>query len=182
MSRIGKVPVEIPSWVTVTLDWSLVKVAGPKWNLEHRVHESIAVKQEDSSVVVSIQNQEDKWAKGFWGLTRTLIQNMITWVTKWFEKKLEIVWVGYRAAVQWTKLNLTLWFSHPVELEIPQGLIAEMDKDAKNVIVLTWIDKQKLWQFAAEIREYRPPEPYKGKWIRYLWEYVARKAGKAAAK
>lgn len=182
MSRIGKLPVEIPSWVTVEVSWNLIQVTWSKWNLEFSHHEKVSVKVEDNKVVISIENNDDKEAKWLWGLTRTLIQNMITWVSKWFEKKLEIVWVWYRANVQWTKLNLSLWFSHPVEMQIPEWLQAQMDKDNKNVIMITWIDKQKVWQFASEVREWRKPEPYKWKGIRYVWEYVARKAGKSASK
>lgn len=181
MSRIGKLPVEIINWVTLEVNWSIIKVTWTKWTLEFSHHKKVFVKVEENKFIVSIKDTSDKEAKWLWGLTRTLVNNMILWVSKWFEKKLEIIGVWYRANVAWWKLNLTLWFSHPVIIEIPKWLDVKMDEKAKNIIAISWIDKQKVWQFAAEIREWRKPEPYKWKWIRYLGEYVARKAGKSAS-
>jgi len=181
MSRIGKLPVEIVSWVSIEINWNLIKVTWSKWTLEFSHHKKVSVKIEDNKVLFSVSDTGDKESKWLWGLTRTLVQNMIIWVSKWFEKKLEIIWVWYRANIQGKKLNLTLWFSHPVELDIPEWLLVTMDDKVKNIIIITWIDKQKVWQFAAEVRAWKKPEPYKWKWIRYVWEYVARKAGKSAA-
>ena len=150
-----------------------------KGELKFTNHEQILVKIEDNKVIVSRPNDE-KLAKSLHWTTRTIVANMVEWVTKWYEKRLEIHGVGYRANVSGKKLNLTLGFSHPVELEIPAGLTVAMDEKAKNEIIVTGIDKEIVGQFSANIRSYKKPEPYKGKGIRYKWEYVRRKAGKAA--
>lgn len=181
MSRIWKQPVKIISGVKVEIkNWN-VKVSWPKWDLNQDfLIEYVSVKEENWEIVVSYTS-DDKKCSAFSWLTRSLIANMIEWVTKWFKKELEIQWVWYRAAMKWKQLNLNLWFSHPVLLDIPEWLKVDLPQDRKNIIVVSWIDKQKVGQFAAEIREYKKPEPYKWKWIRYVWEYVARKAWKSAA-
>lgn len=181
MSRIWKQPVKIPSWVKVEIAWNKITVTWTKWALDFAKHSKVDVKVVEDEVVVSVQSQ-DQESRWLWWLTRTMIANLITWVTKWYEKQLEIQWVWYRAAAQWANLNLTLWFSHPVTMEVPKGLTVKIDEKKKNIIIVSWIDKQAVWQFAAEIREWRKPEPYKWKGIRYVWEYVQRKAGKSAAK
>lgn len=182
MSRIWKQPVKIVSGVKIEIkNWN-IKVSWSKWDLNlDFLTEFVSVKEEEWNVIVSTVS-EDKKCSAFSWLTRSLISNMITWVSQWFKKELEIQWVWYRAAMKWAQLSLTLWFSHPVDLDIPQWLSVDLPKDRKNIIVVSWIDKQKVGQFASEIREYRKPEPYKWKWIRYFWEYVARKAWKTSAK
>ena len=141
---------------------------------------SIVVTKDEAGLHVK-RNSDDPKVRSLHGLTRALIANMIHGVSEGFEKRLEILGVGYRAQLSGKKLTLNLGFSHPIELTVPDGLTAEMDKEAKNTLVISGIDKQLVGQFAANVRSFRPPEPYKGKGIRYLDEYVARKAGKSAA-
>jgi len=181
MSRIGKQPVQIPAGVTITTEGQKVTVKGSKGELFLTLHDLMKVEHTDSELTV-IRPNEEKLSRSLHGLTRTLIDNMITGVTKGYERRLEIHGVGYRAQATGTKITFSLGFSHPVELDAPQGVKVEMDKEAKNEIVLTGIDKQLLGQFAANIRSLRKPEPYKGKGIRYKGEYVRRKAGKTAKK
>ncbi len=175
MSRIANAPVAVPSGVEITLDGQLVKVKGSKGELEWNVHELVSVKQEDAELKVSA-NESSKQATALAGTTRALVNNMVTGVTAGFEKKLTIIGVGYRAQAQGQNLNLTLGFSHPVNYEVPQGITVTTPSNTE--IVVTGIDKQKVGQVAAEIRSYRPPEPYKGKGVRYSDEYVLRKQAK----
>jgi len=175
MSRIANAPVSLPSGVDVTLDGQLIKVKGSKGELEWNVHELVSVKQEDAQLKVST-NDDSKQATALAGTTRALVNNMVTGVTAGFEKKLTIIGVGYRAQAQGQKLNLTLGFSHPVNYEVPAGITVTTPSNTE--IVVTGIDKQKVGQVAAEIRAYRPPEPYKGKGVRYTDEYVLRKQAK----
>ena len=183
MSRIGKKPVLIPEGVNIELksDERYIKVKWPKWELEYKWPEWVIVSLEDNKILVNI---EDEDYKNLWWLVRTLINNMIEWVTKGFQKKLVVVGVWYNAKVQWNKLVLNLWYSHPVEYEIPEGISITTEKDTKwnDVIVVSWIDKQLVGQTAAVIRSFRKPEPYKGKWIRYIDEVIKLKAGKQAKK
>ncbi len=181
MSRIGKQAIIIPSGVNITqaADGSIV-VKGPKGELSYIAPSLVNVEIKDNEVIVKRVN-ETKAARSFHGLVRTLIDNMVTGVTKGFSKRLEVNGVGYRAQVQGNKLVLSLGFSHPVEHIIPDGITVKMDADKKNVIIVEGIDKQKVGQVAAEIRAYRKPEPYKGKGIKYENEYIRRKAGKTAA-
>ena len=181
MSRIGKQIIEIPSGVEVTLDGKKVKVKGSKGELEVVVDPAITVSVEDAEIKIT-RTEDTPHVRSLHGLTRALINNMVIGVSAGFEKRMEIIGVGYRAQVSGKKLTLNLGFSHPIELQVPEGLTAEMDKEAKNTLVVTGIDKQKVGQFSANIRSFRPPEPYKGKGIRYVGEHVARKAGKSAAK
>jgi large subunit ribosomal protein L6 len=181
MSRIGKQTIEIPSGVEVTLTDQMIKVKGPKGELSWQIPDSIVVELEESILKVK-RSGDEPHERSLHGLSRALISNMVHGVSKGFERRMEIIGVGYRAQVSGKKLTLNLGFSHPVELEIPEGLSAEMDKEQKNTLIVSGIDKQLVGQFAANIRSYRPPEPYKGKGIRYVDEYVARKAGKAAGK
>lgn len=180
MSRIGKWPVQIPSGVEVTIESSVITVKGPKGSLSLTVHPRITIKKEDNEVVVT-RSTDEKEDKSLHGLTRSLIQNMVTGVTTGFQKRLEVIGVGYRAQVNGNKLNLSLGFSHPVEMEALPGLSLEIDKDTKH-IVISGADKQQVGEFAAKVRSLRKPEPYKGKGIRYAGEHVRRKAGKTAAK
>lgn len=175
MSRIGRKPISIPEGVEVEVEKNEIKVKGPKGVLSFSFSPYVTVEQKDKEVLVSV---EKKSSSALWGLTRALIQNMIEGVVKGFEKQLEIQGVGYKCSVQGKKLVLNVGFSHPVELDIPQDLNLSTEK---NIITVKGIDKQKVGQFAAKIRGKRPPEPYKGKGIRYLGEKVRQKEGKKAA-
>ena len=177
MSRIGRKPVIIPANVTVDIaEGNAVTVKGPKGTLSYTFHPDMILKVEGNEVIVS-RPDEEHLHKSLHGLTRTLIHNMVVGVTEGFRKDLEIQGVGYRAAKQGSKLTLTLGFSHPVEFEDTDTIKIEL-KDALHFSI-TGIDKQEVGQFAAEVRGVRPPEPYKGKGIRYVGEYVIRKEGKA---
>ena len=179
MSRIGKQPVTIPDGVTVTLDANNIEVKGPKGKLATTIPAAIEAKVEDGKIVFSpVRN--DKQTSALFGLARALTNNMVTGVTAGFAKNLEIQGVGYRADVKGNTLNLTLGFSHPVNMPVPDGLSVKMDGNTK--ILIEGIDKQQVGQFAAEIRKLRPPEPYKGKGVRYADEHVRRKVGKTGAK
>ncbi len=176
MSRIGKKPVPIPSGVEVKIDGATVTVKGPKGQLETAfLDDLVEVSIEDNEVVVKPRNNS-KPARSAWGLTRSLINNMVIGVTEGFQKKLQIVGVGYRAQLQGRNLKLNLGFSHDVIYEVPEGISVEVPQPTE--IVVSGIDKQKVGQVAAEIRAWRPPEPYKGKGVRYADEYIFRKEGK----
>ena len=176
MSRIGRMPIAIPAGVTVTIaENNKVTVKGPKGTLERVLPEELTIKEEDGHVVVSRPN-DLKRMKSLHGLTRTLINNMIVGVTNGYEKVLEVNGVGYRAAKQGKKLTLNLGYSHPVEMEDPEGI--ETVLDGQNKITVKGIDKEKVGQYAAEIRDKRRPEPYKGKGIKYADE-VIRQIGRA---
>ena len=179
MSRIGKQPVVIPDGVTVTLGENSIEVKGPKGTLDAAIPASIEAKVEDGRVVFAPVSN-DKRSSALFGLARALTGNMVTGVTSGFTKELEIQGVGYRADVSGKNLNLTLGFSHPVVMPVPEGLAVKMDGNTK--IRIEGIDKQQVGQFAAEIRKLRPPEPYKGKGVRYADEHVRRKVGKTGAK
>lgn len=176
MSRIGKVPIEVPSGVEVHLEGDTIRVKGPKGTLERQLPSEMQVSIEDGRIVVN-RPSDEKEHRSLHGLTRTLIANMVEGVTKGFEKRLEIHGVGYRAAKQGNKLVLSMGFSHPVEFETPPNM--EIEVPAPTRITVRGIDKEKVGQLAAEIRAVRKPEPYLGKGIRYEGEYVRRKAGKA---
>lgn len=183
MSRIWKAHIQIPSWVTVEVNNSIVTVKGPKGQLTQDIRDFVTLTQVDNELTVSITDENDSFQKWVWGLSRTLVNNMITWVTVWFEKSLEIIWVWYKFDVVGTnKLNLAVWFSHKVELIAPEWIKLEADATNKNMIYIRWIDKQLVGFFASKIRAIKKPEPYKGKWIRYTWEYVRRKAWKTWGK
>ena len=180
MSRIGRLPIAIPAGVEVKIEeGNKVTVKGPKGTLEKCLPVEMTIKQEDNQVVVTRPNDLKKM-KSLHGLTRTLVANMVTGVTKGYEKVLEINGVGYRAQKQGKKLILSLGYSHPVEMEDPEGL--ESVLDGQNKITIKGIDKQKVGQYAAEIREKRKPEPYKGKGIKYADEVIRRKVGKTGKK
>ncbi len=176
MSRIGKKPVPIPSGVEVKIDGDTIVVKGPKGQLETSfLGDLVEVVVEDNEVRVSPRNN-GKPARSAWGLTRSLINNMVTGVTEGFQKKLKIVGVGYRAQLQGRNLKLNLGFSHDVIYEVPQDIDVQVPQPTE--IIVSGIDKQKVGQVAAEIRAWRPPEPYKGKGVRYEDEYIFRKEGK----
>ena len=180
MSRIGRMPVAIPAGVTVTIaENNNVTVKGPKGTLVRDLPVEMEIKEEDGHIVVTRPNDLKKM-KSLHGLTRTLIHNMIQGVTEVYEKKLEVNGVGYRAQKQGKKLTLSLGYSHPVEMEDPEGI--ETVLDGQNIIIVKGISKEKVGQYAAEIREKRRPEPYKGKGIKYADEVIRRKVGKTGKK
>ena len=180
MSRIGKMPIAIPAGVTVEIaENNKVTVKGPKGTLERVLPSEMDIKMEGSEIVVSRPNDLKKM-KSLHGLARTLINNMVIGVTEGYEKKLEVNGVGYRAQKQGKKLVLSLGYSHPVEMEDPEGL--ETVLDGQNIIVVKGIDKEKVGQYAAEIRAKRAPEPYKGKGIKYADEVIRRKVGMTGKK
>ena len=175
MSRIGKKPVSVPSGVTATVEGQTVKVKGPKGAVQLVVHDDVIVALDKGVVKIDPRN-DSKRARSMWGTYRTLVSNLVTGVTKGFEEKLEITGVGYRAAVQGKSLNLQLGFSHDVTFPIPEGITIATPKPTE--INISGINKQTVGQVAAEIRGYRPPEPYKGKGVKYAGEYIFRKEGK----
>ena len=177
MSRIGRMPITVPAGVTVNVaEGNVVTVKGPKGELTQSLRPEMIIKQEGTTITVE-RPSDDKLHRSVHGLTRTLLHNMVVGVTEGFRKDLEIQGVGYRAAKQGSKLTLTLGFSHPVEFEETDTIKIEL-KDALHFSIVG-IDKQEVGQYAAEVRGKRPPEPYKGKGIRYVGEYVIRKEGKA---
>jgi large subunit ribosomal protein L6 len=177
MSRIGKQPIAVPDGVEISIEPELVKVKGPKGELEERVSREIGVAQENGEVVVTRSTDRGEH-RALHGLTRSLIANMVDGVTSGFEKRLEIQGVGYRAQLQGNKIVLALGYSHPVEVNAPSGIEFEVPQPTR--ITVRGISKQVVGEVAANIRKQRPPEPYKGKGIRYEGEYVARKVGKRA--
>jgi len=177
MSRVGKENITVPAGVEVLVNGDSVTVKGAKGELNSPLFKDITVEQEGNTLSVKCADLETKKTKSFYGLARMLIANNIIGVTTGFEKKLELRGVGYRAQSQGQSLNLSLGFSHPVVYALPDGVNAVVEK---SIITVTGIDKQKVGQVAAEIRAFRPPEPYKGKGVRYVGEYVASKEGKKA--
>ena len=175
MSRIGKKAVLIPSGVTASIEGQTVKMKGPKGALQFVVPDEIVMKMDKGAIKVDPRH-DSKRARAMWGTSRTLVANLVTGVTKGFENKLEITGVGYRAAVQGKNLHIALGFSHDVSYPIPDGIAIATPKPTE--ILVTGIDKQRVGQVAAEIRSFRPPEPYKGKGVRYAGEYIFRKEGK----
>ncbi len=174
MSRIGRRPIPIPKGVEVKIDGNLVTVKGPKGELKQEIHPDIGVKIEDSIIRVFVKNQTKK-SKALHGLFNSLIWNMVKGVTEGFKKALEIVGVGYRAELKGRTIVLHLGYSNPINFELPAGIDAQVDR---NKIVVMGIDKQLVGEVAAKIRRFRPPEPYKGKGIRYEGEVIIKKAGK----
>ena len=179
MSRIGKLPISVPSGIKVEINGTHVTVTGKKGSLERDIRPEIELKQEGDKLVVSPKGTS-KRVNAFWGMTRTLLSNMIAGVNQGFQKKLLVEGVGYRAKVEKNVLTLNVGYSTPVDYPLPAGISADVDKN--NMITLGGIDKELLGQTAAQIRAIRKPEPYKGKGIRYEDEHIARKVGKAGAK
>ena len=177
MSRIGKMPIAVPSGVEVTLEGQQVSVKGPKGTLSHRVAEPISVERAESGELSVSRPDDERESKSLHGLTRTLVSNMVTGVTAGYEKKLEIVGVGYRVISKGpTELEFALGFSHPVKVNAPEGITFTVE--APTRFTVQGIDKQQVGEVAANIRKLRKPEPYKGKGVRYEGEYIARKEGK----
>jgi large subunit ribosomal protein L6 len=175
MSRIGKKAVPIPSGVTANVEGQIVKIKGPKGAMQVVLPDDVSVVMDKGEVKVDPRN-DGKRARSMWGTSRTLVNNLVTGVTKGFEKKLEITGVGYRAALQGKNLQIALGYSHDVIYPVPDGIAIATPKPTE--IVVTGIDKQKVGQVAAEIRAFRPPEPYKGKGVKYAGEFIFRKEGK----
>ncbi|MCL2491195.1 MAG: 50S ribosomal protein L6 [Coriobacteriia bacterium] len=177
MSRIGKMPIPVPSGVEVTIEGTHVTVKGPKGELSQEISPLITVTQEDNEIIVT-RADDGRESRSQHGLARTLINNMVVGVSEGYEKKLEIVGVGYRATLKGSDIELALGFSHPVHIKAEEGITFEVPTQTQ--ITIKGIDKQQVGQVAADIRKWRKPEPYKGKGIRYEGEYVRRKLGKAA--
>ena len=175
MSRIGKRSVAIPSGVTANIDGKTLSVKGPKGTLTMGLSDLIDYKVEDEGISVQPANDTQK-ARAFWGMQRTMVSNLVEGVTEGFSKTLQISGVGYRASTQGKKLKLQLGYSHDVDLDVPEGL--DVQTPDQTTVIVSGIDKQKVGQFAAEIRRWRKPEPYKGKGIKYQGEYIFRKEGK----
>ncbi len=175
MSRIGKKPVTVPAGVTPTIDNGIISVKGPKGTLTMPLREEISYTLEDGGISVQPAN-DTKRARAFWGMQRTMVQNLVTGVTDGFTKKLLITGVGYRAAAQGRNLKLQLGYSHDVNIDVPEGI--EVKTPDATTVEISGSDKQKVGQLAAEIRQWRKPEPYKGKGIKYDGEFIFRKEGK----
>jgi large subunit ribosomal protein L6 len=179
MSRIGSKPVIIPSGVEVTIDNQLVLVRGPKGELSQLIDECITLEKKDNEISF-VRKDDSKPSKSHHGLSRTLVANMIEGVSNGYEKKLEIIGVGYRAEVKGSNILMQLGFSHPVLHPIPKGVTVGVHKEKNDIVTISGIDKALVGQVAADVRKYRQPEPYKGKGIRYVGEHVKRKEGKKA--
>ncbi|WP_417909362.1 50S ribosomal protein L6 [Candidatus Electronema sp. PJ] len=179
MSRIGKAPVVLPGGVNVEIQGTRITVTGKKGTLERTIRPEIEVRQQDGQLIFKPKGG-GRQASAYWGLTRTLVRNMVAGVEKGFEKVLSVEGVGYRAAVEGSKLTLNVGYSVPVEFKLPVGITASVDKT--NNITISGINKEQVGQTAATIRDIRKPEPYKGKGIRYADEHIVRKAGKSGAK
>lgn len=177
MSRIGKKPIKIPAGVTIVIEDGMVKVKGPKGELTVKIPPKVRIAQEADSLILTIPTPDDSRQESFWGLARTLVDNAVIGVTVGFSKKLELNGVGYRVAMKGADLGLALGYSHPVDFKAPAGISFAVEG---NVMTITGIDKHLVGETAAQIRRLRPVEPYKGKGIKYVGEFVRRKAGKVA--
>jgi len=178
MSRIGKLPVSIPEKVSVDITGGTVKVKGPKGELEYSFNDAVSFTVDDNLLTV-VPDESNPAAKSMWGTARTLVNNMVTGVSAGFTRTLEFNGVGYKAAVSGSKITLNLGYSHPIDYELPSGITAKVNR---NLIELSGCNKELLGFVAAKIRSFRPPEPYKGKGVKYLEEVIIRKAGKTGAK
>ena len=178
MSRIGRKPIPIPDLVKVEISGGSVSVVGPKGSLSLRLHPSMTIRSEDRQLYC-VRPSDNKLHRSLHGLTRTLVANMIEGVTKGFEKKLEMIGVGYRASLQGRNLTLMLGYSHPIIFPLPDGI--KVGVESQNLLTISGADKQQVGEVAAKIRSLRPPEPYKGKGVKYSTERIRRKAGKAGA-
>ena len=179
MSRLGKLPIEIPAGTQAKIENNFIIVKGPKGELKQELNNLVKVYVKEKEVKVSIKNEKIKKERAFWGLYRSLINNMVEGVNGGFEKKLEVNGVGYRIALTGKKLTLNVGYSHPVDFELPEGITGAIEG---NVITISGIDKQLVGEVAAKIRKIKKPEPYKGKGIKYIDEVIRRKEGKTAGK
>ncbi len=177
MSRIGKKPIIIPKDVEVKIDSDLIAVKGPKGEVNQKIHPHVNIMREEDQIMIKVQNPKLKEDRALWGLYGSLINNMIIGVTQGFEKKLEVIGVGYKAVLSGNKLILSVGYSHPVEVVLPQNISVTVDK---NIITISGCDKQLVGEIAARVRKIRPPEPYKGTGIKYVNEVIRKKVGKAA--
>lgn len=175
MSRIGKQPIEIPDQVTIKIDAKLIVIKGPKGELKLEIPGKVIVEQEDNTLSVKVKDTSDRRQNALWGTYQRLISNLIEGVTAGYEKKLEINGVGYKTQLKGLELILEVGFSHPVVFKIPKGIEIKIEK---NIIIVSGIDKQLVGETAAQIRKIKPPEPYKGKGIKYIDEFIKRKVGK----
>jgi len=179
MSRIGKLPVVLKDKVEAKINQNTLEVKWSLWVLTYEIHDLVNVSIENNVITVSPKDIENALSKALWWTTRANISNMVQWVSEWYTKSLEINWVWYKIELAWDKLVLSIWFSHKVEMEIPQKITAKMHEKLKNVIHFSSTDKQLLWEFVAKVRAKKKPEPYKGKGIKYVWEVIRRKAWKS---
>ncbi len=179
MSRLGKLPINLPTGTQVKIENSFIVVKGTKGELQQEIHPKVKVEINESEIKVSVNNPEIKKQRALWGLYRSLINNMVIGVNDGFEKRLEINGVGYRASISGQKLTLNVGYSHPVDYVLPEGIKGQVEG---NIITISGIDKQLVGEIAAQIRKIRKPEPYKGKGIKYVDEVIRRKAGKTASK
>ncbi len=179
MSRLGKLPIELPAGTQAKFENGFIIVKGPKGELKTKIHDLVKIEISDKEIRLSVNNQDNGKEKALWGLFRSLVKNMVVGVNEGYAKKLEINGVGYRAAVSGNKLTLNVGYSHPVVFGLPEGIKAEVQA---NIIIINGIDKQLVGETAAQIRKIRKPEPYKGKGIKYSDEIIRRKAGKTAGK
>jgi len=179
MSRLGKLPIELPQGTQAKIENGFILVKGPKGELKEKLHQLIKVDISDKEIKISVTNAENRKERALWGLFRSLIKNMVVGVSEGYEKKLEINGVGFKAMVSGKKLTLNVGYSHPVEYDLPEEIDAQVEG---NVITINGIDKQLVGEVAAQIRNVKKPEPYKGKGIKYIDEVIRRKVGKAAAK
>ena len=179
MSRLGKLPINIVEGVTAKIEGKKIIIKGPKGELSQDLSDLVVVEIKEKEIIVSVKNEKNKKERAFWGLFRSLINNMVVGVTEGFEKKLEVNGVGYRVALSGKKLVLNVGYSHPVEFELPEGITMSVEA---NVITVIGIDKQLVGEVSAKIRKVRKPEPYKGKGIKYIDEVIRRKEGKTAGK
>lgn len=176
MSRIGKNPVELLDKVETTISGNNIKIKGPLWELSFDFRDDfVKVEKKDNQIIVTPLSEKHS---AMWGTTRAVINNMVVWVTEGYKKSLEINWVGYKFEVQGNQLILSIGFSHKVPMDVPSELKVALDDKQKNVLHISWIDKQLVWEFAAKVKAKKKPEPYKGKGIKYVGEHIRRKAGK----
>jgi len=179
MSRIGKLPVVLPEKVEAKIIDRVIEIKWPLWVLTLEFNPLVSVKVEDNSIIVTPNDLENALSKALWWTTRANINNMVEGVSKWYNKSLEIVWVWYKFEIAWNNVILSIWYSHKVEMVTPEGITVKNDEKNKNIIHFSSIDKQLLWEFVAKVRAKKKPEPYKGKWIKYVWEVIRRKAWKS---
>jgi large subunit ribosomal protein L6 len=179
MSRIGKMPVVLADKVEARIFENMIEVKWSLWTLQSQIHEFVSVSIEDNKIIVTPKDLENPLSKALWWTTRANINNMVEWVSKWYKKSLEINGVWYKFEVAWNMLILSIWYSHKVEMEVPKLITFKADEKLKNTVHFSSIDKQLLWEFVAKVRSKKKPEPYKWKWIKYVWENIRRKAWKS---